>query len=34
MLDDALGGEIRDVAMVTDPVPKVAVPPDCPGVPS
>jgi phosphoenolpyruvate carboxykinase (ATP) len=34
MLNAALSGELRDVAMVTDPVFKVAVPAACPGVPS
>jgi phosphoenolpyruvate carboxykinase (ATP) len=34
MLNAALSGELRDVAMVTDPVFKVAVPAACPGVPA
>jgi phosphoenolpyruvate carboxykinase (ATP) len=33
MLNAALAGELRNVAMVTDPVFKVAVPTECPGVP-
>jgi phosphoenolpyruvate carboxykinase (ATP) len=34
MLNAALSGELRGVAMVTDPVFKVAVPATCPGVPA
>ena len=34
MLNAALSGELRDVAMATDPVFKLAVPSACPGVPA